>query len=456
MSSDSAVRVDNLGKCFHIYDKPHERLLQMLSRGRRPYYREFWALRGATFEVARGEAVGIIGRNGSGKSTLLQLICGTQNPTEGTITIHGRVAALLELGSGFNPEFTGRENVYLNAVVLGLARAEIEQRFDAIAAFADIGDFIDQPLKTYSSGMVVRLAFAVAINVDPDIIVIDEALSVGDELFQRKCFARLEAIRRQGATLLFVSHSGSTVIELCDRCVLLDGGEQLAIGAPKAMVARYQRLLFAPGDKREAIRDAIKLANAPLDTAPASRIQLAGEAELPLAETVEGEEYLDPHLVVQSTVGYESRGAIIERPRIVNLAGVAVNCLIRGRSYRYLYDVRFEQGAVGVRFGMLIKTMTGVELGGAVSAPSVDTGYQYVAAGAVAHAEFRFRADLNPGSYFMNAGVTGMVDRDEQYLHRLLDAYVFRIMPVERNTATALIDFHCVPHVIMPVPEMQS
>ncbi len=456
MSSDSAVRVDNLGKCFHIYDKPHERLLQMLRGGRHRYYREFWALRGTSFEVARGEAVGIIGRNGSGKSTLLQLICGTQNPTEGTITIHGRVAALLELGSGFNPEFTGRENVYLNAVVLGLARAEIEQRFDAIAAFADIGDFIDQPLKTFSSGMVVRLAFAVAINVDPDIIVIDEALSVGDELFQRKCFARLEAIRRLGATLLFVSHSGSTVIELCDRCVLLDGGEQLAIGAPKAMVARYQRLLFAPADKRAAIRDAIKLANGPSDTAGADPIKVTGETEAPLAEVVEGEEYLDPHLVVQSTVGYESRGAIIERPRIVNLAGVAVNCLIRGRSYRYLYDVRFEQGAVGVRFGMLIKTMTGVELGGGVSAPSIDTGNQYVAAGTVAQAEFRFRADLNPGSYFMNAGVTGMVDQDEQYLHRLLDAYVFRIMPVQQNTATALIDFHCVPHVTMPASEMQS
>ena len=446
MSFEAAIRVDNLGKCFHIYDKPHERLLQMLSRGRRQYFREFWALRGATFEVRRGEAVGIIGRNGSGKSTLLQLICGTQNQTEGSVSVNGRIAALLELGSGFNPEFTGRENVFLNGLVLGLARTEIEHRFEHIAAFADIGDFIDQPLKTYSSGMVVRLAFAVAINVDPDIIVIDEALAVGDELFQRKCFARLEAIRRRGATLLFVSHSGSTVIELCDRCILLDGGEKIASGSPKRMIAKYQRLLFAPTEQRASVRE---------DIVATSRDQLPDNTDSGLpsqpqgsrTQVIEGEEYFDPHLVVQSTTGYESRGAIIERPRIVTLAGDAVNCLVRGRSYRYLYDVRFARGAVGVRFGMLIKTMTGVELGGASSASSVEHGFQYFAEGAVAEVEFRFRANLNPGSYFMNAGVTGLVDSEEHYLHRLLDAYVFRIVPLEQNTSTAMVDFHCVSHV---------
>ena len=176
MSSDVAIKVDNLSKCYQIYEKPRDRLLQMLMRGHRQYYREFWALKDVSFEIKKGETVGIIGRNGSGKSTLLQMICGTLNPTSGVIQTHGRIAALLELGSGFNPEFTGRENVYMNASVLGLSHEEIDARFNEIASFADIGDFIEQPVKTYSSGMMVRLAFAVIAHVDADILVIDEAL----------------------------------------------------------------------------------------------------------------------------------------------------------------------------------------------------------------------------------------------------------------------------------------
>lgn len=222
MSSEHAIVVSCLSKCFHIYDTPRDRLLQMLARGRRQYYREFWAMRDVSFTIGKGETVGIVGRNGSGKSTLLQLICGTLNPSGGEIQTHGRIAALLELGSGFNPEFSGRENVYMNAAVLGLSREETEARFAEIEAFAEIGEFIDQPVKTYSSGMMVRLAFAVAINVDAQVLIVDEALAVGDELFQRKCYARIEALKQKGATILFVSHSGGTVIELCDRALLLD------------------------------------------------------------------------------------------------------------------------------------------------------------------------------------------------------------------------------------------
>ena len=208
MSSDVAIKVDNLCKCYQIYDKPRDRLFQMLMRGHRQYYREFWALTDVSFEIKRGETVGIIGRNGSGKSTLLQMVCGTLNPTSGSIQTSGRIAALLELGSGFNFEFTGRENVYMNGSVLGLSKEEIDACFDDIAAFADIGDFIEQPVKTYSSGMMVRLAFAVQATIEPDILIVDEALAVGDEKFQRKCFARLEALKARGTSILFVSHSG--------------------------------------------------------------------------------------------------------------------------------------------------------------------------------------------------------------------------------------------------------
>src|ERR1700754_4595403 len=209
MSSDISIRASHVGKVFPVYAKPHHRLMQMLSpsSAKHRWYREFTALRDVSFEVKKGETVGIVGRNGSGKSTLLQIICGTLSPTQGELQVHGRIAALLELGAGFNPDFTGRENVYLNGTVLGLSRQEIDGLFDDIAAFADIGEFIEQPVKSYSSGMYVRLAFSVAIHVTPDILVVDEALAVGDEAFQRKCFARIEKIRREGATILFVSHS---------------------------------------------------------------------------------------------------------------------------------------------------------------------------------------------------------------------------------------------------------
>jgi lipopolysaccharide transport system ATP-binding protein len=239
MSSDVAIRAEGLGKCYQIYDRPQDRLKQTLFRGRRQFYREFWALRDITLEVRKGETVGIIGRNGSGKSTLLQLLAGTLSPSSGDVRIDGRVAALLELGAGFNPDFTGRENVFMNGAILGIAHSEMKRRFDAIAHFADIGDFIDQPIKTYSSGMVVRLAFSVSINVDPEILIVDEALAVGDLAFQFKCLDRLEALTKSGTTLLFVSHSMEMVKTFCNHVVYLQAGSIRASGSPEEMAEVY-------------------------------------------------------------------------------------------------------------------------------------------------------------------------------------------------------------------------
>jgi lipopolysaccharide transport system ATP-binding protein len=242
---EPVISVRNLSKCFPVFDKAHHPLLNALYRGRRKFHREFWALRDVSFHVNRGETVGIVGRNGSGKSTLLQLICGTLAPTAGCAEAHGRVAALLELGAGFNPEFSGRENVFLNGAILGLTRAEVAARFDEITRFADIGDFIDQPVKTYSSGMFVRLAFAVAINVEPDILIIDEALAVGDTAFQTKCLSRIRTMQRAGVAILMVTHSSNTVVEYCDRAIYLRHGELKMVGECREVITGYANDLVA-------------------------------------------------------------------------------------------------------------------------------------------------------------------------------------------------------------------
>jgi lipopolysaccharide transport system ATP-binding protein len=451
MSSETiAIKVQNLSKCYHIYDNPRDRLkqfvaprLQRLARQQpKQYFREFWAVKDVSFEIKKGETVGIIGRNGSGKSTLLQMICGTLNPTHGSIETNGRIAALLELGSGFNPEFTGRENVYMNASVLGLSNKEIDERFDDIVAFAEIGDFIEQPVKTYSSGMMVRLAFAVAINVDPEILIVDEALSVGDELFQRKCFSRIEAIRENGATILFVSHSGGTIVELCDRAVLMDAGEKIAVGIPKKIIGNYQKLLYAPAEKQKDIRGKIIQANSDKDKQILADDDFKDHNEESVHK-VEPLESFDPNLIPTSTIEYESHGAYIENPMILTLAGEQVNNLVRGKIYRYIYTVRFIKPSNNVRFGMLIKTTSGLELGGGSSANSNKDSLVFVDESSVYQVEFRFCCALNAGVYFLNAGVQG----NETYLHRLIDVAMFRVIADAEHLATGVVDFGCFPEI---------
>lgn len=232
MSSDIAIKVENLSKCYQIYDQPRDRLKQFVlprlqrltAQQPKQYFREFWVLKDVSFDVKKGETVGIIGRNGSGKSTLLQMICGTLAPTSGSVQTNGRVAALLELGSGFNPEFTGRENVVLNAVILGILGEAVRERLDKVIEFSGLGDYIDQPVKTYSSGMFARLAFAAAIHVDPSILVVDEALAVGDAGFQLKCMLRMREMQENGVTILFVSHDTGSIVRLCDHAIVIEQG----------------------------------------------------------------------------------------------------------------------------------------------------------------------------------------------------------------------------------------
>jgi len=450
MTGSIAIKVESVTKVYRLYDKPQDRLKEALNPFRKSYHHDFYAVNNISFEVKKGETVGIIGRNGSGKSTLLQLICGVLTPTKGVLDVNGRIAALLELGAGFNPEATGRENVYMNATILGLSTDEIDTRFDSIVEFAEIGEFIEQPIKNYSSGMMVRLAFAVAINVDPEILIVDEALSVGDELFQRKCFSRIEAIKKNGATILFVSHSGGQIVELCDRAILIDSGGKLAVGEPKKIVGLYQKLLYAPEEKQVIIRDKIRntkwseLENS-LETSKNDSTELA--ATHPEMDT-EIKETFDPNLKPTSTIEYESHGAHISSPAILTLQGEQVNHLVSGRSYYYTYTVYFSKEAKNVKMGMLIKTSSGLELGGGVTAVSASDSIAVIKQGATIPVQFQFLCSLNPGLYYMNAGVLGEVKDGETYLHRVSDFVIFRVLARPKNLSTGIIDFNCFPDVI--------
>jgi lipopolysaccharide transport system ATP-binding protein len=456
MSSEAAIRVERLSKSFPVYDKPMHRLYQMFSprSAKQRWYREFRALRDIDLTIGKGETLGVVGRNGSGKSTLLQIICGTLEPSAGSVQVNGRIAALLELGAGFNPEFTGRENVLLYGTVLGLTRQQVEQRFDEIAAFADIGEFMDQPVKCYSSGMYVRLAFAVAINVTPDILVVDEALSVGDEAFQRKCFARINRIRDEGATVLFVSHSAGIVTQLCDRAVLLDRGELLSDGSPKFVVSRYHKMLYVPADRADAVREAIRAeredVQQPVEMPEMSEadrddVRLVASASTGRSSPVatanpDAQGWFDEGLVPKSTVRYDTRGARIGIPHIETPQGRKVNVLHAGDEYVYVYRVEFSESAASVRCGMLIKTLTGLELGGGASSLPQDS-IPLVEAGQTVEVRFRFRCLLDAGTYFLNAGVLARVAEEETYVDRLIDAAMFRVMPQPERLATGFVDF---------------
>lgn len=439
---DLAISVQGVSKSYQIYDRPAHRLRQfivprirtMLGLRRRDYFRDFHALRDVSLAVGRGEVVGIVGKNGSGKSTLLQIICGTLSPTGGRIETCGRVSALLELGSGFNPEFTGRDNVYMNAALIGMSQAELASRLEGILEFAGIGDFIDQPIKTYSSGMVLRLAFAVAINADPDILIVDEALAVGDEAFQRKCFSRIEELKRAGCTILFVSHSAASVVEFCDRAVLLDGGDLIMQGSPKDVVAQYQRLLYAPAEERNRIRSEIRMieSHAAHEVGDAEGGHASGSASRMNAVEVRWNDLLDAErydsgLKSESAVEYPEMGAIIDDIHIANAAGERVNVLVPGGEYTYGYRVTFSKSATRVHFGMMIKSLSGGSLFG-MSSHSDGDAIPFVAVGEVYDVRFHFLSHFLPGTYFTNAGCNGILDDGEsRFLHRILDAMLFKI-----------------------------
>jgi len=382
---DNALRVEGIAKQYRIYDRPSDRLKESLTRGRWKKHREFWALKNISFEIEKGTTTGIVGPNGSGKSTLLQIVAGTLDPTLGNVWVNGRVAALLELGAGFNLEFTGIENISTNAALMGFSRSETKTRLPEIERFAEIGDFIHQPVKTYSSGMYVRLAFAIAVNVDPDILVVDEALSVGDTIFQHRCVRRIKEMQERGTTVLFVSHDPTLVRALCSRAILLYQGETLADGTPVEVLNRYQRLIMA----REA-KDTAGDSEAPSPTtseveSPAQTMQHVGaplsshyrhgngDAEVIYAELLDADEQ-PVELVETGDPLYLRMRFIMHR----DIARPICGFMIRSRHGMNVYGTNTEQ--------------RGLELGAAKQ-------------GEIVEATFAFNCWLGQEHYFISVAV---------------------------------------------------
>ncbi len=411
MSFNVAIQVINLGKCYQIYAQPKYRLRQFilpriyrfLGFEARKYAREFWALNDVTFEVKKGETVGIIGRNGSGKSTLLQLISGTLNPTCGAIHVNGRIAALLELGSGFNTEFTGLENIYMNGAILGLRREEIDARLHEIIAFADIGPFVEQPVKTYSSGMMVRLAFSVAINVSPDILIIDEALAVGDAAFQRKCMRKINELSESGVTLLFVSHDIETVKKICNKAIYFSQGSIRDYGEAKEVCISYERDLFGGSKGADII----------VDLADNSIQQ-------------NDEEILDPDLLKVDEKIYGDGRAEIFDISIYNNDKKRINVIKSSAPFTISYQVRFLDSSPFPKFGMMLTTREGICVFGTNTENHPISSHIYEKGNEVT-IEFHLINNLAPGTYYLTCGVHSP-DSDDGliYLQRRMDSMMIK------------------------------
>lgn len=424
VDSEVVIDVRGVGKSYHMYERPSHRLWQALAGKRKSFYKDFWALREVSFTVRKGQTVGIVGRNGSGKSTLLQMIAGTLNPTEGQINVNGRVAALLELGSGFNPDFTGRENVFLNAAILGLSRSQIEQRLEKILAFADIGEFIDQPVRSYSSGMSVRLAFAVIAHVDADILIIDEALAVGDAFFSQKCMRFLREFQKNG-TLLFVSHDAAAVTNLCENAVWLQNGRMQLSGTSQEVVEAYMTEQHVVGRREVGGEEIVVEKKQRRSAADGPDFRLAELREQGLTNRIALFEF-DPANVGQE---FGAQGARIVDVAIRDDTGQSLGLVEGGEVVTLRVAVRLEQALESLIIGFYVKDRLGQRLFGDNSwfaCKDLPVGGQ---AGETVQATFQFRMPVLPsGSYMVDAAVASGDLHDHTQQHWIHDALEFRAL----------------------------
>lgn len=423
MEQKTAIRIEGLNKIYRLYDKPMDRMKEALGLSRSRRYREHYALKNVDMEIKQGETVGIIGTNGSGKSTILKIITGVLNPTTGNVEVEGRISALLELGAGFNMEYNGIENIYLNGTMIGFSKEEIDAKLQDILDFADIGDYVKQPVKTYSSGMFVRLAFAVAINIEPEILIVDEALSVGDVFFQAKCYHKFEEFKRMGKTILFVSHDLSSISKYCDRVVLLNKGEKLSEGSPKEMIDLYKQVLvgqFAVSEEEEGtnlLNDEQIHAHAAkkAGTENNSKEEDGGTA----AESME-------------TLEYGNRQALITEYYITDETGMRTNAVIKGSPFSVHMKAEFFENLPAPIFACSIKNALGVELTGTNS--MVEKAFlEPVQKGTVKEAIFTQKMSLQGGEYLISLGLTGYEGDNFSVYHRLYDVLSITVIS-DKNT----------------------
>lgn len=413
MEDKMAIRVSGLNKVYRLYDKPMDRLKEALGLSRQKRYRAHYALRDVNLEIRQGETVGIIGTNGSGKSTILKIITGVLNPTSGSVEVAGRISALLELGAGFNMEYNGIENIYLNGTMIGFSREEIDAKMHDILNFADIGDYVKQPVKTYSSGMFVRLAFAVAINIDPEILIVDEALSVGDVFFQAKCYHKFEEFKKMGKTILFVSHDLSSVSKYCDRVILLNKGEKLSEGAPKEMIDLYKQVLVGQFAVAEEEAGTNLLEDEELN---------AHAAEAGRAKKAENPELLE----------YGTRQAAITECYVTDEKGVRTNAIIKDSPFAVHMKVEFYEDLPAPIFACSIKNALGVEITGTNS--MVEKAFlEPVSKGVVKEVVFTQKMSLQGGEYLLSLGLTGYEGDDFKVYHRLYDVLSLTVIS-DKNT----------------------
>ncbi|MDY4096427.1 MAG: ABC transporter ATP-binding protein [Lachnospiraceae bacterium] len=398
---DMAIEARQITKIYKLYNKPSDRMREALGLSRKKLYKEHYALRGVDLAIRQGEAVGIIGTNGSGKSTILKIITGVLNPTGGEVTVRGRISALLELGAGFNMEYNGIENIYLNGTMMGFSEKEIDEKLQAILEFADIGDYVYQPCKTYSSGMFVRLAFAVAINIEPEILIVDEALSVGDVFFQAKCYHKFEEFKQMGKTILFVSHDLSSIAKYCDRVILLNKGIKLGEGSPKEMIDAYKQVLV-------------------------------GQYPLPEEEMQTDENTLPESEINEKALEYGTRAGEITEYYLTDQKGTRTGAIIKGEKFTLHMKVRFNSDLPAPIFAFTIKDKRGTEITGTNT--MVEKAFlSPVKAGEEKTITFTQHLDLQGGEYLLSLGVTGYEGDVFQVYHRLYDVLNLTVVS-EKNT----------------------
>lgn len=421
-ASGTAIAVEHVCKVYRLYDRPMDRLKEALKLTRKQKYHEAHALSDVSFSVRQGECVGIIGTNGSGKSTVLKIITGVLNPTGGTVTVNGRISALLELGAGFNMEYTGIENIYLNGTMNGFSNEEISARMQDILDFADIGDYVHQPVKTYSSGMFVRLAFSVAINIDPEILIVDEALSVGDVFFQAKCYHKFEEFKRMGKTIMIVSHDLSSIAKYCDRVILLNQGVKLGEGSPKEMIDDYKRVLVGQYELPASKAEQNLLSDAQVQEA----VQTKAAAQKRAREQQDGG--------AQDTkaLEYGTREAVIEAFYLTDDRGTRTNAIMKGQMFNIHMRVKFYQDLPAPIFAFSIKTAKGTEITG-TNTMFEKAFLEPVKAGAAKEVCFAQKMSLQGGEYLISFGVTGYEGDDFRVYHRLYDAFDVTVVS-EKNT----------------------